>query len=181
MDRQIKGWAAGQRDGWSGAWAQKLHVSAGGRCVCCSNAVTVALGYSQAQHGVASDCGTDVHVSQWQAGKRDRCGRETPLSSSSLFSYGPGRERKRERESERERERETAPSTSPLTYISSVIFSTLPFFLHLLFLLYQQLYNCDVMTKAGVMEAQAGRVKTGRRRQKNGMKERGGDSQRLKR
>lgn len=102
----------------------------------------------------------------------------SPLLASLAMAQG---ESELERERVSERERETAPSTSPLTYISSVIFSTLPFFLHLLFLLYQQLYNCDVMTKAGVMEAQAGRVKTGRRRQKNGMKERGGDSQRLKR
>lgn len=64
-----------------------------------------------------------------------------------------------ERETQRETERETAPSTSPLTYILSVAFFHSSFF-HLLFLLYQQLHNCDVMTKASVIKSQTGQDET---------------------
>lgn len=47
-----------------------------------------------------------------------------------------------------------APSTLPVTYILS------PFF-HFPFLLYEQLPNCDVMTKAGVTKAQTGQIEMG--------------------
>lgn len=93
-----------------------------------------------------------MSVSQCQAGDRERQvwvrdSHQSPLVASLAVTQG---------KRERERERETAPSTSPLTYISSVVFFHSSFSLHLLFLLYQQLHNCDVMTKVGVMEAQAG-------------------------
>lgn len=95
-----------------------------------------------------------------------------PQSLLASFSSGPGRESYREREGETERE--TAPSTSPLTYISTVAFFALFLFFCLLFLLYQHLHNCDVMTKASVIKSQTGQDETllKRSRQKKETKKR---------
>lgn len=77
---------------------------------------------------------------------------------------------------ERETERETAPSTSPLTYISSVAFFHSSLFPpSLISPVHQKLRNCDVMTKAGVIKSQTGQdemlLKTCR--QKRPIKKRG--------
>lgn len=78
-----------------------------------------------------------------------------------------------ERETERNRERNCPEHISTDLHFICRFFPLFLFF-HLLFLLYQQLHNCDVMTKASVIKSQTGQdealLKTGR--QKKEMKKR---------